>query len=115
MKQSSEWQGFPSLARLLENKPESNRFYGLHSESDTLFDRFSRHVTIAAQVEQYSKDVIAAACADSAIAEAAFDDIERLVGSLENFRYLLDELIREMNSIRFRAHETMIRHRESRQ
>ncbi len=107
MKMYSKWAEFPSLGKIVEKKPESSRFWGSHSESDTVFGQFSRHVQIAAQVEENSRDIISAVHADLQSAEGVVTDLEHLMHGLDGLRCLLEELSRDVAKVRGQACEAI--------
>jgi hypothetical protein len=104
--QLAEWCDFPALGEILERKPKTQPFLELVPESDTLFDRFDRHVMNAAQVSESQNDVIMAVRAGGRLADAVLQDIEKLIDNLEDLRYFLAELVVEMDKVRARAHES---------
>ena len=99
----SEWRDFPALREILKAKPRTTRFDGLTSVSDTVFDRFSRHVANSAQVIENQDDVVAVVQAGANSADAVMQDLNELISSLEYFRSFLSQLRSDVHNVRCQA------------
>jgi hypothetical protein len=107
----SEWRDFSALGEILESKPRTQPFLDLVSASDTVFDRFNRHVMNAAEVSENQDDVIMAVRTGGRSADAILQDIGKLIDNLEDLRYFLAELVIELDGVRACAHEAEARRR----
>jgi hypothetical protein len=94
-----KWGGLPALRKVLEDKPESDRYHGLTSVSDNIFEAFSRFLNVAALATEHKEDLLTAVHGDPQFAEAAIDDLQRLVNALSSIRELVSNEIRDLDKL----------------
>jgi hypothetical protein len=101
-----KWGAFPALRKVLEGKPESDRYYGLTSVSGNIFEAFQRFLNVAALATEHKDELRTAAHGDPQFAEAAIDDLQRLMNALSSVRELVSNEIRDLDKLCGEVHHS---------
>jgi hypothetical protein len=103
------WGGLPALGKVLENKPESDRYHGPTSVSDNIFEAFSCFLNVAALATEHKEDLLTAAHSDPQFAEAAIDDLQRLMNALSSVKELVNNEIKDLDKLCGEVHHASSR------